>query len=283
MRKMKKINGYLVVRFNDREKRLYESTGLGNYGVIDAELYTGRLELDRRDMKYDSVDTLEEAAELARSLEAEVDLSGEPATCAVIVETGDSYSERKVEPDRMVRNWEDELVKQIGSASCPDTDSRTASYALYGYTAALCDLGFLPEDRCSVDPGAFGRYDTPGNPDSSRESLRSYICDELCRHRSAGNTQEELAAICAECQIGRLSDGTTTLPASRSGTFFSRMSSGPPTKDNHSGNKPDKAEEVQDEVALPLPVSWHLGRGRQITHELIKALSAPHVSTYLQL
>lgn len=207
MRKMKKINGYLVVRFNDREKRLYEGTGLGNYGVIDAELYSGRLELDRRDMKYDSVDTLEEAAELARSLEAEMDLSGEPATCAVIVETGDSYSERKVEPDCMVRNWEDELVKQIGSAGCPGTDSRTASYALYGYTAALCDLGFLPEDRCSVDPGAFGRYDAPGNPDCSRESLRSYICDELCRHRSARNTQEELAAICAVCPVGLLPDG----------------------------------------------------------------------------
>lgn len=28
MRKMKKINGYLVVRFNDREKREYEDTGL---------------------------------------------------------------------------------------------------------------------------------------------------------------------------------------------------------------------------------------------------------------
>lgn len=216
MRKIKKINGYLVVRFNDREKRLYEGTGLGNYGVIDAELYTGSLKLDRRDMKYDSVDTLEEAAELARSLEAEVDLSGEPATCAVIVETGDSYSERKVEPERMVRNWEDELVKQIGSAGCPDTDSRTASYALYGYTAALCDLGFLPEDRCSLDSGAFGRYDTPGNPDSSRESLRSYICDELCRHRSAGNTQEELAAICAKCPAGLLPDGMDAPDTGRS-------------------------------------------------------------------
>ena len=43
MRKMKKINGYLVVRFNDREKREYEGTGLGNYGVIDAELYTGEI------------------------------------------------------------------------------------------------------------------------------------------------------------------------------------------------------------------------------------------------
>lgn len=39
MRKMKNINGYLVVRFNDREKREHEGTALGNFGVIDAELY----------------------------------------------------------------------------------------------------------------------------------------------------------------------------------------------------------------------------------------------------
>ena len=58
MRKMKKINGYLVVRFNDREKREYEGTGLGNYGVIDAELYTGVLDVDRGVMEYDSAETL---------------------------------------------------------------------------------------------------------------------------------------------------------------------------------------------------------------------------------
>ena len=40
MRKMKKINGYLVVKFNARELREYEGTALGAYGVIDAELYT---------------------------------------------------------------------------------------------------------------------------------------------------------------------------------------------------------------------------------------------------
>lgn len=39
MRKMKKINGYLVVKFNARELREYEGTALGEYGVIDAELY----------------------------------------------------------------------------------------------------------------------------------------------------------------------------------------------------------------------------------------------------
>lgn len=66
MRKIKKINGFLVVKFNDREKREYEGTALGEYGVIDAEVYTGNLDIDRGAMEYDDADTLEVAVELAR-------------------------------------------------------------------------------------------------------------------------------------------------------------------------------------------------------------------------
>ncbi len=51
MRKIKKINGFLVVKFNDREKREYEGTALGEYGVIDAEVYTGNLDIDRGAME----------------------------------------------------------------------------------------------------------------------------------------------------------------------------------------------------------------------------------------
>ena len=65
MRKIKKINGFLVVKFNDREKREYEGTALGEYGVIDAEVYTGNLDIDRGAMEYDDADTLEVAVELA--------------------------------------------------------------------------------------------------------------------------------------------------------------------------------------------------------------------------
>ena len=71
MRKMKKINGYLVVKFNARELREYEGTALGEYGVIDAELYTGILDVDRGAMEYDNAGSMEEAVELARGLESE--------------------------------------------------------------------------------------------------------------------------------------------------------------------------------------------------------------------
>lgn len=71
MRKMKKINGYLVVKFNARELREYEGTALGEYGVIDAELYTGNLDVDRGAMEYDNAGSMEEAVELARTAPAE--------------------------------------------------------------------------------------------------------------------------------------------------------------------------------------------------------------------
>lgn len=75
MRKLKKINGYLIVKFNDRELREWDGTGLGAYGVIDAELYTGCLGVDRSVMEYDSAETIEQAEEQARGLESEFEVT----------------------------------------------------------------------------------------------------------------------------------------------------------------------------------------------------------------
>ena len=68
MRKMKKINGFLVVRFNDREKRVYPE--LGSFGVIDAEQYVGDIYLDLDAMEYTDAETIEIAVEQARGLNA---------------------------------------------------------------------------------------------------------------------------------------------------------------------------------------------------------------------
>lgn len=83
MRKIKKINGFLVVRFNDREKRNYPD--LGSFGVIDAEQYTGDIDFDRDAMEYTDADCIEVAVEQARGLESESDFSEEPPVCTVIV------------------------------------------------------------------------------------------------------------------------------------------------------------------------------------------------------
>jgi len=68
MKKIQIISGYLIVKYNDREKKEYDGTALGEYGIIDPELYTGSLDCDRGAMEYDDVDSLEEAVELARGL-----------------------------------------------------------------------------------------------------------------------------------------------------------------------------------------------------------------------
>lgn len=113
MRKIKKINGYLVVKFNAREIREWEGTALGEYGVIDAELYTGHLEIDRSAMEYDGAETLEEAVELARGLESEEDIIDEPPTFTVTKETDSSFTEDEVEPQLMLSGWEAQLKAQV--------------------------------------------------------------------------------------------------------------------------------------------------------------------------
>ena len=138
MRKIKKINGFLVVKFNDREKREYEGTALGEYGVIDAEVYTGNLDIDRGAMEYDDADTLEGAVELARGLESEEDNTGEPPTYTAAVETNESYTEEAVEPAALIEGWTRRLATQVKSKHYPDTDPRTAAHELYGFKMASC-------------------------------------------------------------------------------------------------------------------------------------------------
>ena len=134
MRKIKKINGYLVVKFNDRELREWEGTTLGNYGVIDAELYTGCLDVDRGAMEYDDAGSLEEAVELARGLESELDTDEPTATYTVIKETDDSTEEDTVDPQLMIAGWDTVLTHQISSDRYPDVNPATARHELYGYS-----------------------------------------------------------------------------------------------------------------------------------------------------
>ena len=203
MRKIKKINGFLVVKFNDREKREYEGTALGEYGVIDAEVYTGNLDIDRGAMEYDDADTLEVAVELARGLESEEDITDEPPTYTAAVETNESYTEETVEPAALIEGWTRRLATQVKSKHYPDTDPRTAVHELYGFKMALHQIGFLPESEVITDPDTFGAGRLDGPMPRSPEELLAFVCDERCKNR-AGHTQEELDAICAKCPLGQL-------------------------------------------------------------------------------
>lgn len=180
MRKIKKINGFLVVKFNDREKREYEGTALGEYGVIDAEVYTGNLDIDRGAMEYDDADTLEVAVELARGLESEEDITDEPPTYTAAVETNESYTEETVEPTALIEGWTRRLATQVKSKHYPDTDPRTAAHELYGFKMALHQIGFLPESEVITGPDTRRRSWTPfarsARWDSSTRTRRHKTC-----------------------------------------------------------------------------------------------------------
>lgn len=204
MRKMKKINGYLVVKFNARELREYEGTALGEYGVIDAELYTGILDIDRGAMEYDNAGSMEEAVELARGLESELDTEEPEVKVTIVKETDEATEEEEVDAQQMIAGWETILRGQVASAHHKDVDERTAAHELYGYKVALRDLGLLDREDCYVLPDTFG--EALGPLPKKPEELLSYVCDELCRLRRPEMTQEELDAVCEKCSLERLAN-----------------------------------------------------------------------------
>ena len=176
MRKMKKINGFLVVRFNDREKR--DRPGLGSFGVINAEDYTGDLDFDLDAFEYTDADRIEIAVEQARGLDAEEDFDDEPAIYTIITETAQEATEEEVEPKLLALGWQQRLEMQVKSKHYPDIDPRTAAHELNGYKAALYDLGLLEADNAVVEPDTFGTM-----AEDSREKLAAYVCDGVCRFR----------------------------------------------------------------------------------------------------
>lgn len=154
MRKMKKINGYLVVRFNDREKQGYPQ--IGSFGVIDAELYTGHIDVDLGAFEYDDADTIEVAVEQARGLESEQDFNDDPPFYTVVTETAEEVTEEEVEPALLVNGMTAKLKTQIKSKGYPYIDPATAAHELVGYKTALYDLGLLGEDEAVTDLNHFG-------------------------------------------------------------------------------------------------------------------------------
>ena len=204
MRKIKKINGYLVVKFNDRERREWED--LGSYGVIDAELYTGTLEIDRSVMEYDDADSLEVAIEQAEGLESVFDVEEQKATVTVIKETDTTTEEEEFDAQLLINGWESELKMQVKSRHHQDVDERTAAHELYGFKVALNRLGILDSEECYVRPDTFGGYDIPKPLPREPEELLAHICDEICKERIPGRTQAELDAICAKCAVERLAN-----------------------------------------------------------------------------
>jgi len=175
MRKMKKINGYLVVKFNDREKRLNADTGLGSFGVIDAEQYTGILDIDRDAMEYDSADTIEEAIEQARGLESELDTEEPPVKFTIVTETDTGSIEEEIDPVSLFRRESNLIRNQASNPGWPYINETTASYHLRGYVSALEDLGLANQgdERFRIDMEALDDKTLTLFPKNPSEDLNS--------------------------------------------------------------------------------------------------------------
>lgn len=195
MRKMKKINGYLVVKFNARELREYEGTALGEYGVIDAELYTGILDVDRGAMEYDNAGSMEEAVELARGLESELDAEEPEVKVTIVKETDETTEEEEVDAQQMIAGWENVLRGQVASAHYKDVDERTAAHELYGYKVALRDLGLLDREDCYVIPDTFGEE----RPRREKRATFENLHPELKRHRETAQVYALGLALAEDC------------------------------------------------------------------------------------
>lgn len=195
MRKMKKINGYLVVKFNARELREYEGTALGEYGVIDAELYTGILDIDRGAMEYDNAGSMEEAVELARGLESELDTEEPEVKVTIVKETDETTEEEEVDAQQMIAGWENVLRGQVASAHYKDVDERTAAHELYGYKVALRDLGLLDREDCYVLPDTFGEE----RPRREKRTTFEHLHPDLKRHRETAQVYALGLALAEDC------------------------------------------------------------------------------------
>ena len=177
MRKIKKINGYLVVRFNDREKRLNEGTGLGSFGVIDAELYSGILDIDRDLMEFDGADTLEEAIDQARGLEAEQDVDEPQVKITIVKETDTVSSEEEIDPVSLF-NAEKSTLKAVNeNCTVPGLGDLITTQRLYGYTRALTDLGIveISDERFQVDAALPPNCNMPHLSHEQHKDLQAFM------------------------------------------------------------------------------------------------------------
>ncbi len=112
----------------------HEGTGLGSFRVIDAELYTGILDVDRSVMEYDDAETLEAALEQARSLESELDVEEPEVKITSSSKGRPRFSEEEVSPSSWFKErrtmWRPKLQRER---------TRTpfaAAHELHGYVRA---------------------------------------------------------------------------------------------------------------------------------------------------
>ena len=137
-------------------------------------------------------------------MDVEQDYSEEPPVYTVTVETTEGSNEETVEPQLLIREWENLLKSQVKSKHYPGIDPRAAAHELNGYKTTLRDLGLMDEDGAGVAPDHFapGMMEQPLPKEP--EELLAYVCDKVCKRLDKCSRQDELDTACAKCSVGRL-------------------------------------------------------------------------------
>lgn len=94
----------------------------------------------------------------------------------------------------MIAGWENTLRGQVASPHYKDVDARTAAHELYGYKAALRDLGLLGREDCFVLPDTFGAW-----PGREERTTFKHLHPELKRHRETAQIYALGLALAADC------------------------------------------------------------------------------------
>ena len=179
MRKIKKINGHLIVKFNDREKRLNKEDH-GEYGIIEARHYTGRFNIDVENIVYGELHTLNEAIELVELIEKQIII------------------------DQCYKGLICQVKKYYGS----NVNRQILDYALFGCKVVLYDMEILTEDEFLVSPNwdlllekEIGKSQSPEVPirqtfqknkiTSNELGIAEQILENLFRRAYAPNVDED--------------------------------------------------------------------------------------------
>lgn len=216
MRKIKKINGYLVVRFNDREKRGYPQ--MGSYGVIDAELYSGNLMVDLDAMDYTDAETVEIAVEQARGLDSEFDMEEPEVKVTVVKDVDGKTSEETYDPVKMFGITRTLLEGDIQRGVGEDVAPRTAAHELRGFAKALMTMGAVrgDDERFYVPLDSFGTppEDTPLTAGELREMIGQWVWVKV---KYSLSTYDGWAFVCGPESLAFFEQ---TLSISENGTKF---------------------------------------------------------------
>ena len=100
-----------------------------------------------------------------------------------------------------------------------------------------------------------------------REALLAYVCDEVCRHRVPGRSQEELEGYCEACSLGALAEGAAAT-AEQAGN--AGKGAEPPQKDREEASRQTQLRAMQLALSITFERTlksdlflWAAQRGRE--------------------